>query len=646
MFSEKMVHADIPLPMAQVHSTHPFKNEKSHKALLEYVESRLCLGKQVRDSQVTRFAQIDKDMAGWMILSDEDRKRQIKHERDGTPQALTVSLPLTFVHIDDMMTYFAATFSPNRGMFYHTGKPSEANEASQIVTLMNNHAIYSGAYRQVLLAVFSVLKYNLGGFYGYWSKDQGPNLTKNGQGETIVETVTKWQGNKLEALDIYNTFYDPSVHPTQMHIDGEFVGRSFMRSHYWLKNKASQGFYFNVEESLKQDNGINECKYYRHPPAEANMQVNESGASNWVSILSESPEHFRQTGFELTEIFIRLNPYQMNLVPRNPKTKAERNRYEVWRITLLNGDTIIDTTYMNNVHGYLPFFFGLINDDLMGTSQKSISEILQPLQDFASFLLNAHIQASRKNIWGITIYDPTVVDLKTIPSGEVNARIPVKPAGYGKDLRQHVLTTTGQLDTKQTMGDLESTMGIINQFFPTQSLPSQIASIDRAVDSQVAAVQQGANRRQQKAARLLDDTMFRALRFAFYYNILQFQEDGATVHDFYGKPVTINLDELRATDLPFIIGQGLKAVDRQAAAGSLQQIIFALIQSPQTAERIDILGLIDYWTNMIDIDVDMTQFHIQPPAAAAAVPGTQPAEGGAAIVPVTNPEAVTSPIYG
>jgi hypothetical protein len=45
-------------------------------------------------------------------------------------------------------------------------------------------------------------------------------------------------------------------------------------------------------------------------------------------------------------------------------------------------------------------------------------------------------------------------------------------------------------------------MGLVNQFFPTQSLPSQIASIDRAVDSQVAAVQQGANRRQQKAARL------------------------------------------------------------------------------------------------------------------------------------------------
>jgi hypothetical protein len=102
----------------------------------------------------------------------------------------------------------------------------------------------------------------------------------------------------------------------------------------------------------------------------------------------------------------------------------------------------------------------------------------------------------------------------------------------------------------------------------------------------VAAVQQGANRRQQKAARLLDDTVFRNVRFAMYYNILQYQPDSSEVTDFYtGKPVKIDLASLRNTDLPFIIGQGLKAIDRQAAAQMLQQVIFALIQAPQAAQE-------------------------------------------------------------
>jgi hypothetical protein len=34
--------------------------------------------------------------------------------------------------------------------------------------------------------------------------------------------------------------------------------------------------------------------------------------------------------------------------------KAARNRYEVWRITILNDERIIGADYMNNIHGYLP----------------------------------------------------------------------------------------------------------------------------------------------------------------------------------------------------------------------------------------------------------------------------------------------------
>jgi hypothetical protein len=195
------------------------------------------------------------------------------------------------------------------------------------------------------------------------------------------------------------------------------------------------------------------------------------------------------------------------------------------------------------------------------------------------------------------------------------------------------------------LNQLEGVMGLINQFFPTQSLPSQIASIDRAVDSQVAAVQQGANRRQQKAARLLDDTLFRPMRFAMYYNIIQYQPDEEEIMDiFTGQPVKINLQNLRVSNLPFIIGQGLKAIDRMAAASMLQNIIFAMIQAPQVSQGIDLLGLIDYWTSMIDIDIDMKQFRLAPPAAEGEPP--QVDENGNPIEPATNPAAVTTPMVG
>jgi hypothetical protein len=122
--------------------------------------------------------------------------------------------------------------------------------------------------------------------------------------------------------------------------------------------------------------------------------------------------------------------------------------------------------------------------------------------------------------------------------------------------------------------------------------------------------------------------------------------EGAIIADFYGKPVTVNLEELRQTDLPFIIGQGLKALDRQAAAHALQELIFAIIQNPAVAQRIDLLGLIDYWTSMIDIDIDMTKFHLAPPPAEGGTqlgPDGQPLAGGP-VAPISDPNAITGPL--
>lgn len=644
--SDTMTHATVTLPKADVHPKHPFRNADTHEALLEYLQQRLRAGKAYRDSQLPRWVRIDKAVAGWMRHSKEDRERLADKHKNGTPQAVMMNLPLAFIHLDDMMTYFVQTFSPSRGMFYHTGKPTEAQPAQQIVTLMNNHAIYGGYYRQVVLALFSIMKYNLGGLCSYWATDQGPQLSANAQGATTVTQAKIWEGNKVESLSVYNTFWDPSVQPQDNYKDGEFCGKAKLVSHYWLQQKASQGYFYNCEQALADDNGIAVCNYYRHPPSEASMNLDTSAGTgdrgtDWVGVLSGTPEYSRQSGFELTEIYIKLNPFQMNLIPRTKENATSRNQYEIWRFTICNDKYIIDATPMNNVHGFLPHFFGVINDDDMQNASKSPAEILQPLAEFASFLLNAHVTATRKNIYGLTVYDPSMIDMNAIPEGEVAARIPLKPSGYGKDLRSMLYKEDATLGTEQTLNDLQKVMQLIDQFFPTQALPSQIAGIDRAIDSQVAAVQQGTNRRNQKDARLIDDTLFRPLRFSMYYNIIQYQQDGAQIQDFHGSTVTIDLTQLRQTDLPFIIGQGIKAIDMQAAATKLQQIIFALIQNPQAAQQVNLLGLIDYWTSLIDIDVDMTQFHIQQQAAPGQVgPDGQPIAGGP-VSPITNPNAVT-----
>lgn len=649
-------HADLELPEPTVHAAHPFRNLANHDKLKDYVTSRLMFDKSNRDMRVQRYAQIDRDVAGWMRLSEDDKRRREKHKQDGTPQAVATNLPLTWVHLDDMMTYYAQTFAPNRGMFYHTGGPDEQGGAEQITKIMNNHAVYGGYYRQLLLSLFSIHKYNLGGLETKWVQDYGPGLKANPDGSIDTEQKTIFAGNKAESIDMYNLFYDPSVNPTHLHKEGEWYAIAKMRSHYWLKNACLEGRYYNAEEILEGETASQNpfsAMYYLDPPSYSLIQGDESASqTSWFSILSGGQSMMQNSAFELVTMYIRISPNDFGLIPGNATVRKTHNRYETWKITLLNNEKIIEIEYQDNLHNYLPVFFGVLNDDVMEEAAKSAAEILNPLQDFSSFLLNTHIKGTRKNIFGTTYYDPSCVDYAQVPEGEVAARVPLKPQGYGKDIRTMVQHDNGNLDTKQTLTDLQGMISLIDQFFPTQSLPSAIAGIDRAVDSQVAAVQQGANRRQHKGARLLDDTMMRPFRFSLYFNIVQYIEDGATIVDYFkGTSDTVDLSALREVNLSYVIGQGLKALDRMATASQLQSLIFALIQAPQAAQGINILKMLDFWSSMMDIDTNMEQFALPPapPPQPGGAPGTQTPTADAAgnpISPATNPSAVTAPIYG
>lgn len=653
MYDEKIVHATFTLPKPEVHPSHPFRDEKNHERMVEYVKSRLMLDKTNRDSRVTRYSQIDRDVAAWVRLSEEDKTRKAKHERDGSPQPTETSLPLAWVHLDDMMTYFAQTFSPNRGMFYHTAKPDSTAPAAQLVEVMNSHAVYGSYYRHILRSIFSILKYNRGGIIANWAKDTGPKLIANPDGSASVGTQTIFSGNKISAIDDYNFFCDPSVEIQNLHKDGEWFAVAEMKSHYWLKNKCLEQVYFNCEEALRTDMAgmTQSIEWYKSPPVESRLSATYTadvgGATNWMQWMTGVEGGMVNNAFELVTMYIRINPNDFGLIPGNKAVRDQRNRYEVWRIVLLNGEKIIGCDYMPNIHGFLPAFFGILHDDWMAESTKSVHEIISPLQDFSSFLLNAHVKATRKNIFGTTFYDPTCIDYDKIPAGEVAARVPLKPQGFGKDIRTMVYHDNNMLDTKQTLQDLQGMMDIVNMFFPTQSLPSQIAGIDRAVDSQVAAVQQGANRRQHKGARIIDDTMMRPMRYCLYYNIIQFLTSGDMIADYFnGTSKKINLDALREASVVDLIGQGLKAIDRQQVAQMMQSIIFALIQAPQAAQGIDMLEMLDFWTSMMDIDTSMKQFALAPEQQTVPPGGEAVGPDGMPIQPATNPESVTAPIYG
>jgi hypothetical protein len=626
-------------PPPDVHAKHPFRKESSEKTLIDYLKPRWDAAKEVRDSQLQRMYDVDRVVSTWIKATGEDFERLQLERRTGEPQARKQILPLVFTHLDDVLSYFVQVFCPNRGMFFAMGDANETEASTQLVKFMNHNALTAGYYRQIANAVWSALKYNdKGGLLLNWKQTYGSEFQRTPDGVLQKTPTMLWQGNMLESLDPYNTLLDPTVKPADLHKDGEFFTRVLRLSPFEIRRRAEAGRYFNVASVGTEDD---ECDHYADsywaaPPED--YYLNAAGANtqgtriNWSSWLTGGSNlSLDSSTREVLETYIWINPYAFNLIPQT-RANLSRNQNEIWKITTL-GDDVIGAEATEDVHEHLPAYFGVLHDDSSPTQQKSIAELLEPLQSAASFSINTHIEGMRKNLYGTTFYDPSRVDYDKVKKGEINARVPLKQAAFGQDIRTMVYHDSHNVDTSQTMTDVANMVDLTKQFFPSQGLPSQIASMERAVTSQVAAVQQGANVRNQKGARLLDETLFCPLRIDMYTNIVQ-RFDGKPITDYDGSQINLNIGDLKSSDVQFVIGMGLKTLDRNFAASSLQSIIFALIQAPQVGQQVPLLPMMEHWTRMIDVDLNLKQFmemQAKQMAAQQQTPpgdGTPPAPGG------------------
>src|SRR3546814_17386478 len=107
-------------------------------------------------------------------------------------------------------------------------------------------------------------------------------------------------------------------------------------------------------------------------PYEARL-VNESrrrGGEDWLSSLGNAFT-MEEGDYELVDITIRINPNDFGLIEGDAQQRAQRNRYEVWRFTVLNDERIIGVQDHINAHSHIPFYFGNINADTSAEHSKS-----------------------------------------------------------------------------------------------------------------------------------------------------------------------------------------------------------------------------------------------------------------------------------
>lgn len=600
--------------------------------IVKHVIDRLLLSDQERRVRIMRMEEIDIQLSGFVSLDVEDRKRDRDNKRGKKAKPVAHNLPLAYSQLDDCVTYCLSLYAPEADIFVATSTADKQSVAEALTKTIGQHGQTLQYYRNFAKFLTNSLKYNLAAMSCRWEKCSGTIFTadgSNGQpsagigGPLDKKDGTVWEGNVLKSCDMYNFLYDTAVHPVDLPLRGEYFAEIDLVTPFRIKRMRDQKLLFGVDRYINSPaplaNTVN-ATFYRSPPVVRDYYNNSGGrTTNFKQILQAGgPALESQLGIELAWWTGWVNPKDYDLAPRDG--------LELWQLVIANGRYLTSAYQIDVSHGQLPVSCATPIEDDVGNEQRTFAEMLLPLQHFASFLLNTHVDATRKAIYGITVFDKNAfpgLDMSTIDL--IGARVAMKSTSTGIDIDKVFRHYNDAPQTDQNVDMVGKIVDLMQKILPTNQA-QQVADLERATEYQAAATVQSSSRRNLKIARLINDQAITPIKFQMLYNIY----DNVTVIEYLdpkGNKVQVTPKMILDAQIEFDIGTGLKGMDRLMQTTIFKDLMGYLFQVKGMDQQVDLLGLLSYVTQIAGFKTDLSQFRIKSPQQAAV--DTANAENGA-----------------
>ena len=579
---------------------------KQQKAFIAYYNSIKAKQQVLLGERRARFQKIDQNYQRELDRTQEDLRAKAANSAGDPSRYQNMVVPVVMPQVEAAVVHQTSVFLTGSPIFGVVAGPQFIDEALQMESVLEANSIRGGWARQLMLSFRDGAKYNFMPLEASWAQEvtwtvetDTKKTLKDGTPKSVI-----WSGNTLTRLDPYNVFYDHTVAPAEVYKHAEYAGYTQFYSRIRLKSFVA-ALPDKIVASITPafQSGLNaagpsqtaESLAYFVPDVNPAITADDfaMGGTDWLSwagIASDKPAKIDyKNNYEVTTLYCKILPSEFGLsVPK-------ANTPQIYKLIIVNHEHIIYAELQTNVHNYLPIIIGSPQEDGLGVQTKSLAENGIPFQQLATSYMTSIIESRRRSINDRVLYDPSRITSAHINSPNASAKIPVRPAAYGKNISDAVYQFPYRADQDAgAMQQIQSILGLAdNTNGQNQVQQGQFQKGNKTLH-EFESVMQNANGRDQLVSILIEHQTFMPIKHIMKTNILQFQ-GGTTVYN-RDKDTAVEIDpvKLRKAVLDFRVSDGLTPASKLLNSEMWSVALQVIGSSPEIAQGYNITPMFSY----------------------------------------------------
>lgn len=552
-----------------------------------------------------QMRQIDLIYAREVDQTAVQQKSKLANRYGDSNKFQNITMPVVLPAVEAAVVYQSSVFLSGEPIFGVVSNPEFQDVAMQMETLMENHSTRGAWKRHFQMWFRDGFKYNLSAVEVAWKQEATAVLEtdssfaggREGRPKEVI-----WQGNTVERWDPYNIFFDSRVPCTEIPKKGEFAGKTELMSRVALKNfllTLPDKMVDNIQaafESGLSGNGVGSSNlasfYIPTVNIDALINLNIRSGTDWLAWASASQTTNKiqyKNIYEVTTLYARIIPSDFGMRVPAPNTP------QVWKFIYVNHQVLIYAERQTNAHGLIPVFFGQPLEDGLSYQTKSLAQNVKPIQDVSSAMMNSVIAARRRAISDRGLYDPSRVSEQVINSDNPSAKMPVRPAAYGKPLQDAYYPIPFRDDQSGTLLQEMSVVIKLADIVAGQNPARQGQFVKgNKTQTEYSDVMNNSNGRDQNTSILLEDQCFTPIKEVLKLNILQYQGPGSFYNRTAKQTVKIDPVALRKAVLEFKVSDGLTPTAKLIHADSFATALQAFGSSAHISAGYNVAPLFSY----------------------------------------------------